>query len=84
VDLRFNKDFSVWKFNYSFLVTVTNLFDTRNVSAVYGATGRADPGQNYFNEVFNQNVVYAGSELDQNPLAYGPGRSIQMGISINF
>ncbi len=84
VDLRFNKDFKVWKLNYSFLVWVNNLLDTRNVATVYGSTGRPDSDQNFFDGAFNGNVVSQGREIDRNPLHYGPGRNINVGLSVNF
>jgi len=84
VDLRFNKDFKVWKLNYSLLLWVSNLLDAKNVATVYGNTGRPDTGQNYFAEAFSQNVVFKGQEIERNPLYYGPGRNIQLGFSINF
>jgi len=84
VDLRFNKDFTIWKLNYSFLIWVMNLFDQRNVESVYGATGRADTAQDYFDEAFNANVVSEGREIDQNPLYYSAGRNIRLGLSLNF
>jgi len=88
VDLRFNKDFQIWKINYSFLVWVENLFDQRNVLNVgsqnSSATGRPDTEQNYLDEVWGQNVVYLGQEIDMNPLNYGQGRNIKLGLSINF
>ncbi len=84
VDLRFNKDFKVWKVNYSFLVWITNLFDKKNVATVYSSTGRPDTNQNYFDQAFNSTVVYRGQEIEQNPLHYGAGRNIRLGLSINF
>jgi outer membrane receptor protein involved in Fe transport len=84
VDMRFDKDFSVWKLNYSFFVWINNLFDTRNVEKPSGLTGRPDTDQNYFDEVWAQNVVYLGQEIDRNPLHYGKGRNIKLGFSINF
>ncbi|KPL00600.1 MAG: hypothetical protein AMJ91_04130 [candidate division Zixibacteria bacterium SM23_73_3] len=84
VDMRFNKDFRIWKFNYSFLIWINNLFDTRNVATVYGSTGRPDTSQNERDAAFNANIVYRGQEIDQNPLYYGPGRNIQLGLSVNF
>jgi len=84
VDMRFDKDFSVWKLNYSFFVWINNLFDTRNFESVSGLTGRPDTEQNYFDEVWGQNVVYLGQEIDRNPLHYGKGRNIKLGFSINF
>jgi outer membrane receptor protein involved in Fe transport len=88
VDLRFNKDFQAWKINYSFLVWVENLFDKKNVLNVgtqnNSATGRPDTEQNYLDEVWGENVVYQGQEFDMNPLNYGQGRNIKLGLSINF
>jgi outer membrane receptor protein involved in Fe transport len=84
VDLRFNKDFQIGRINYSFLAWTTNLFDKRNVYDVYGATGRPDTDQNYLTAVWGQNVVYSGREIERNPLRYGPGRNIRLGLSINF
>ncbi len=84
VDLRFNKDFQVWKINYSFLVWVSNVFDKRNVYEVFGSTGRPDTDQNYFVEVWGQNLIYLGREIERNPLNYGQGRNIKLGLSVNF
>lgn len=84
VNLRFNKDFRIWKLDYSFVVLVDNLFDSRNVESVYGATGRPDTGQNYFDGAFNANVVYEGREIEKNPLYLGSGRNIRLGLSLNF
>ena len=84
VDLKFDKDFEVWKLNYSFFVWITNLFDTRNLEKVSGLTGRPDTEQNYFDEVWGQNVVHLGREIDENPLHYGKGRNISLGLSITF
>jgi outer membrane receptor protein involved in Fe transport len=88
VDLRFNKDFQIWRINYSFLVWVENLFDQRNVlnvgSSNTSATGRPDTEQNNLDEVWGQNVIYQGQEIDMNPLNYGQGRNIKLGLSINF
>jgi outer membrane receptor protein involved in Fe transport len=84
VDLRFNKDFRIWKLDYSFLVWVANLFDKKNVNSVYGASGRPDTGQNYFDEAYNANVVYEGREIEKNPLYYSAGRNIRLGLSVNF
>ncbi|MFQ6031324.1 MAG: TonB-dependent receptor domain-containing protein [Candidatus Zixiibacteriota bacterium] len=84
VDLRLDKDFEVWKLNYSFFVWINNLFDTKNVERVSGLTGRADTEQNRFDEVWGENVVYLGREIDRNPTYYGKGRNIRLGLSISF
>jgi hypothetical protein len=84
LDLRFNKDFQIWKTNYSFLVWVENVFDRRNVYEVFGSSGRPDTDQNYFDQVWGENVAYLGQEIQRNPLNYGPGRNIKLGLSVNF
>ncbi|MGB8656697.1 MAG: TonB-dependent receptor [Candidatus Zixiibacteriota bacterium] len=84
VNLRFNKDFKVWKINYSVVALVDNVFDNKNVSSVSGSTGRPDTAQNYFDAAFNENVVYKGREIDQNPLNYGAGRQVRLALSVSF
>jgi outer membrane receptor protein involved in Fe transport len=84
VDLRFNKDFKVWKLSYSFMLWVINVLDDKNISEVWASTGRANTNQNFFDQSFNENVVYSGKDLDQDPLRYLPGRNIKVGLSVNF
>jgi outer membrane receptor for ferrienterochelin and colicin len=84
VDLRFDRDFEVWKFDYTFFVWINNLFDTRNVERVSGLTGRPDTEQNWFDQVWGANVVHAGREIDQNPNHYGSGRQVMIGLSVAF
>jgi outer membrane receptor protein involved in Fe transport len=84
VDLRFNKDFELWKLNYSFVVWVTNVFDIQNIYQVYSTTGRAYTNQNKLSSDLGGPLVYSGSQLDDNPINYGPGRNIRLGISVNF
>jgi outer membrane receptor protein involved in Fe transport len=84
VDMRFNKDFQVWKTNYSFTLYVYNLLNRKNVEDVYTTTGRPDTSLNG-SDANNQNtVILPGSDKDRNPLNYGPGRNIQLGISMYF
>ncbi len=78
VDIRFNKDFSIWKLRYSFDVWINNIFDTKNVSSVYSATGRANTSLNI------DGIVYRGLESDDNPSNYGAGRNIRLGLGVNF
>jgi len=78
VDLRVNKDFQVWKTDYSFTVYVYNLFNRKNVETVYVNTGRPDTGQN------NSGFIVPGTAHDRNPLYVGAGRNIQVGVSMNF
>jgi outer membrane receptor protein involved in Fe transport len=92
VDLKFNKDFQMGRLSYSFVVYVDNVFDRRNVYNVgsqgqYGpqsSTGRPDTDQNELDAVWQENVILVGQEIDRNPLNYGQGRNIKLGVSINF
>jgi outer membrane receptor protein involved in Fe transport len=84
VDLRFNKDFEIWKLNYSFVIWVTNVFDQQNVYQVYSNTGRTDTAQNKLSNALGGPLVSLGREIEQNPVNYGPGRNIRLGISVNF
>lgn len=84
VDLRFNKDFKMWKLSYSIQAWINNVFDRKDVITVYGTSGRPDTDQNYFDQAFNENVVYKGREIEMNPLYYGPGRHIRLSFSVKF
>ena len=84
VDFRLNKDFKIWKFSYSIQAWINNVFDSKSVATVYSETGRADTDQNYFDQAFNENVVYKGREIEMNPLYYDPGRSVRLSFSLNF
>ncbi len=84
VDIRFNKDFKVWKLSYSIQAWVNNVFNRKNVITVNGISGRPDTKQNYFDEAFNENVVYKGREIEMNPLNYGPGRQVRLSLSVKF
>ncbi len=78
VDLRFHKDLALAGLDYSIELMITNLFDTQNVEQVYSNTGRPDTGTNI------QGQVKEGSDIANNPLNYGPGRNIRLGLALNF
>jgi outer membrane receptor protein involved in Fe transport len=84
VDIRFNKDFKVWKLSYSIQAWINNVFDRKDVITVYGTSGRPDTNQNYYDEAFGENVVYKGQEIEMNPLYYGPGRQVRLSLSFKF
>ncbi|MEW6050093.1 MAG: TonB-dependent receptor [Candidatus Zixiibacteriota bacterium] len=77
-DVRFQKGFKLVGLDYSFIVWVENLFNSRNVASVYTSTGRADTQQN-----FNR-VVFGGTDYDQNPYNWGYGRQVRLGIDVNL
>jgi len=78
VDVRFNKDFTIWKLRYSFQVWINNIFDTKNIDNVYSATGRPNTSLNV------DGVVYRGLESDDSPTNYGARRNIRLGLAVNF
>ena len=89
IDLRFNKDFSVWKLDCSFIVWVTNLFNTESIDQIYGNTGRVDTAESeYTSRLWNYDifdyVVSPGTEYDKDPYNYGATRNIRLGLSVNF
>jgi outer membrane receptor protein involved in Fe transport len=84
VDIRFNKDFKIWKLSYSIQAWINNVFDRKDVVTVYGTSGRPDTNQNYFDQAFSENVVYKGQEIEMNPLYYGPGRQVRLSFSVKF
>lgn len=79
MDLRFNKDFGALGFNYSFIVWVTNVFDTKNVFTVHTDTGRPDTRM-----LSGDGLIITGMEHDANPKHWGPGRNIKVGLSMSF
>ena len=88
-DLRFNKDLSVWKLDCSFIVWVTNLFNTKNISSVYSSTGRNDTNQyQYVPSIGDYSiydyVVLPGTDFDNDPYNYDAGRNVRLGFSVNF
>jgi outer membrane receptor protein involved in Fe transport len=78
VDIRLDKNFQVWKINYTATLRVFNLFDTKNVIDVYSTTGLAYSNQN------NNGQILTGLPTDANPANYDSGRQVQIGMSLNF
>ncbi|MCI0531741.1 MAG: TonB-dependent receptor [candidate division Zixibacteria bacterium] len=78
VDMRLNKDFQFLKLNYSLELYVYNLLDQKTVDQVYLNTGRPDTSINA------GGAILPGTENDQNPLFYGPGRNIRLGLRMDF
>jgi hypothetical protein len=63
---------------YSFLVWVNNLFDNKNVVYVNAATGRPDTDNN------QSGIIGGGTERQANPLNWGRGRQIILGLGLQF
>jgi len=77
-DLRFTKDFKFVGLDYSFILWVENVFDSRNVDYVYSNTGRPDTQQN-----LNQ-TIKGGTSYDLNPNNWDYGRQIRVGLELNL
>ncbi len=84
VDLRFYKNFRIWKLDHTFIVWVNNLFDTKNILDVFSQTGRPTTSRSQLANEVDGSLVLPGWQKDQNPYFYGPGRNIRLGISVNF
>jgi hypothetical protein len=77
-DVRFGKDFKLFGLNNKFIVWVENIFDNRNVTDVYGNTGRPDTRQN------DGTLVHGGTAYDNNPYMYDYGRQVRVGLEVNL
>lgn len=77
VDVRFNKDFKISSLSYTFEIWVNNLFDTRNVNAVYAETGLPTTDYN------PEGVPYV-SIRPPSPRNWDSGRQLRLGFGVNF
>jgi outer membrane receptor protein involved in Fe transport len=77
-DVRLTKDFKFVGLDWSYILQVENVFDSRNVVGVYSKTGRPDTQNN------DSQIIKGGTEYDQNPANWDYGRQIRMGLEINL
>jgi len=84
IDLRFNKDFDIWKLSYSFTLWINNVFDRKDVADVYSNTGRANTSRSYYSDYYQDNITLPGFEIDNSPYNYQSGRNIRVGLAISF
>jgi outer membrane receptor protein involved in Fe transport len=77
-DLRFTKDFRLFGLENKFILWIENVFDNVNVDWVYQDTGRPDTDQN------DGTFVFGGTEYDNNPLNYGYGRQVRVGLEVSL
>ncbi|PWB75469.1 hypothetical protein C3F09_02425 [candidate division GN15 bacterium] len=77
-DIRFSKEFKVVGLDYSLVLDVRNLLNSKNVNTVYSTTGRPDTQQNL------NGLVYAGTAEDQYPYNWDYGRQVRLGIEVNL
>lgn len=80
VDIRAYKRFPFLGLDYTVDLWVNNLFNTKNVEAVYSLTGRYDTNS----KLAGSNWVYEGSDIANNPLRLSEGRNIRVGIGVEF
>jgi outer membrane receptor protein involved in Fe transport len=78
VDIRFDKNFQLWKLNYTMSLRVNNLFDNKNINDVYSTTGLPYTNEN------NNGQIITGIDIDEDATYYEPGRQVQVGLSLNF
>ncbi len=78
MDMRFDKNFQIWKLNYTATLRVDNLFDNKNVDDVYESTGLATSDFN------NNGQILTGVPRDRDPSNFLAGRNILFGLSMNF
>jgi outer membrane receptor for ferrienterochelin and colicin len=83
VDLQFNKDISLFGFNFSLFARIFNLFDVKNEINVYRDTGRAgySLASQYIPEEQGVNTL---SEFLSRPDYYSEPRRILLGIAYNI
>jgi outer membrane receptor protein involved in Fe transport len=83
-DIRFSKEFGLAGLDWSFILWVENLFNTRNVVQLYYGlavstqTGRPDTDQNI------GGLVLQGTDYDRNPYNWDYGRQIRFGLELNI
>ncbi len=78
VNARFSKSFSMVGIDYSFQLWIDNIFDTRNIEDLHEETGRPDT------KSIVGGVVIGGTDYDQVPWYYSPGRNVKIGLTMNF
>ncbi len=82
-DLKANKNFNLFGFDWHAILLVYNLFDIHNEVGVYSTTGRATTDLNvkYAGEIYGLNTI---EEYINNPGMYSSPRQIKLGLSLVF
>ncbi len=73
LDLMLYKDFSLWGINEQFFVRIFNLPNRRNIWWVYADSGRPGVDAN----------PATSDDYTNNPAMWGPGRRVQIGLSVS-
>ena len=74
IDMRLNKDFKFAGLRYRLFANVWNILDKKNVLNVFNNSGRADYSTN----------PNSSKESMHNPHWYGPPRTIELGLQVEF
>ena len=77
IDVKLNKDFSLKKFDMSFLVQIYNLTNRRNINSVYGDTG-------LWNDADVEDGLGNGDPHDWDPSRRTPERNIRVGLELSW
>jgi outer membrane receptor protein involved in Fe transport len=82
-DIKANKNFTMFGFDWNVILLVYNLFDIQNEIGVYSTTGRATTDLNvkYAGEINGLNTI---DEYIANPGMYSSPRQIKLGLSLIF
>lgn len=83
VDLRANKVFKIFGFDFNTFLLVYNLFDIKNEYGVSASTGRAgvDLNTKFAGPIIGMNTI---EEYLKNPADYSAPRRISIGFNVNF
>ena len=83
LDLRADKVFNIFGFDFRTFMWIYNLLDTRNENGVYSTTGRANVDLNvkYAGEINGLNTI---DEYIRVPTFYSAPRQIRLGFSVGF
>jgi hypothetical protein len=96
VDMRFNKDFHLGRAKsmfMSFYVEVENLFNRKNVVAVYTNTGRPDYDGRYYDQTADPDGdgPYTAEDVNRyyrllanDPQNFSAPRTFRVGMEFNF
>ena len=77
-DIKVHKRFRFSGMEYMVQLWVNNVFDNKNVSGVYSATGRPDTNNN------QSGVIGGGTERQASPANWGRGRQVIVGLGLQF
>ena len=83
-DMKLDKTIGIGSTDVRLYVEVHNLFNTRNVSHVYEATGRADIDGFAFPSGTSQRFIDRYSDVTNTPLNYDAPRQLILGLTYEF